>query len=87
VPIRLADSATAALLHAGDRVDVLAAPTGGQAATSAVTVAAGVQVLAVPAGQEGDEGALVVVAATPETASRLAAAAVGARLSVTVLAS
>jgi pilus assembly protein CpaB len=85
-PVRLADPATAALLHAGDRVDVLAAPSDGRP-TSATTVAAGVQVLAVPgAGQADPDGALVVLAATPQTAARLAAAAVGSRLSVTVLA-
>ncbi len=88
-PVRLADPATAALLHAGDRVDVLAAPTGtAEPATTAVTVASAVQVLAVPSTTDtGAEGALVVLAATPATAARLAAAAVGARLSVTVLAS
>ncbi|HUR52082.1 MAG TPA: SAF domain-containing protein [Mycobacteriales bacterium] len=86
-PVRLADTATVALLHAGDRVDVLAAPTASDTAvTSAVTVARAVQVLAVPGGTDGDgDGGLVVLAATPATAARLAAAAVGARLSVTVL--
>lgn len=86
-PVRLADTATAALLHAGDRVDVLAASTSGeQATTSAVTVAANVQVLAVPGvGDTDDDGGLVVLATTPATAARLAAAAVGSRLSVTVL--
>ena len=86
-PVRLADTATVALLHAGDRVDVLAAPTSSDsAATSAVTVARGVEVLAVPGGEDGDgDGVLVVLAATPATAARLAAAAVGARLSVTLL--
>jgi Flp pilus assembly protein CpaB len=86
-PLRLADPATLALLHAGDRVDVLAAPTSTDGATaSAVTVASGVRVLAVPGGEDtSGEGGLVVVAATPVTAARLAAAAVGARLSVTLL--
>jgi Flp pilus assembly protein CpaB len=87
VPLRLADPATLALLHAGDRVDVLAAPTSAEgAATSAVTVAAGVRVLAVPERTDATaDGGLVVVAATPATAARLAAAAVAARLSVTLL--
>ena len=85
-PVRLADPSTAALLHAGDRVDVLAVRTD-QAADSAQTIASGLEVLAVPAAGESDpDGALVVLAATPETAARLAAAAVGSRLSVTVLA-
>lgn len=88
VPVRLADPATAALLHAGDRVDVLAAATDatGPAATSAVTVASGLMVLAVPdSGQADGDGALVVLAAPPAIAARLAAAAVRSRLSVTVL--
>lgn len=84
VPVRLADAATAALLRAGDRIDVLAAATGGDAPARATAVAVGVQVLAVPAAQEGAEGGLLIVAATPETAARLAAAAVTSRLSVTV---
>ena len=82
-PVRLADPAEAALLHAGDRVDVLATPTSGAAAT-ATAVATGVRVLAVPTVTDGD-GALVVLAATPAVAARLAAAAVASRLSVTVL--
>ena len=90
-PVRLADPAAAALLHAGDRVDVLAVRTdaSGPAPGAAVasTVAAGLEVLAVPSvGQADPDGALVVLAATPATAARLAAAAVGSRLSITVLA-
>ena len=85
-PVRLADPETLALLHAGDHVDVLATPTSSDSAVaSATTVAANVQVLAVPPVQDGADGGLVVLAATPATAARLAAAAVGARLSVTVL--
>lgn len=85
VPVRLADQASTRLLHAGDRVDVLAAPTGGNdPAATALVVASGVQVLAVPETDDA-EGALVVVAATPAVAARLASAAVGSRLSVVVL--
>jgi Flp pilus assembly protein CpaB len=86
-PVRLADTATVALLHAGDHVDVLAAPTSPDGQTSSAdTVARALQVLAVPAVGDADaEGGLIVLAATPATAARLAAAAVGARLSVTVL--
>ena len=87
-PVRLADPATASLLHAGDRVDVLAAATEATGPPGpATTVASGLTVLAVPAAGEGDgEGALVVLAATPGLAARLAAAAVRSRLSVTLLA-
>ncbi len=82
-PVRLADPAGAALLSAGDVVDVLAAAADGAAPTAPV-VADGVTVLAVPTEVEQVEGALVVLATTPATAARLAAAAVGSRLSVTV---
>lgn len=82
-PVRVAEPAVAALLRAGDRVDVLAAsPEGGELAR---TVASDVAVLAVPQlVDDVGEGALVVVAASPATASRLAAAAVTGRLSVVV---
>ena len=86
-PVRLADTATLALLHAGDRVDVLAASTDSDhAGEPATTVAAGLRVLAVPDQEETADGALLVLAATPAVAARLASAAVDARLSVTVLA-
>lgn len=83
VPVRLADPASAALVQAGDRVDVLSAPPEG--ASSASTVASGVTVLAVPAlSDDPGEGALVVVAAPSAVAARLAAAAVTGRLSLAV---
>jgi Flp pilus assembly protein CpaB len=86
VPVRLADPAAAGLLHAGDRVDVLATPSQAVTAAPATTVATGLQVLAVPAPGDSDpDGALVVLAALPETAAQLAGAAVASRLSVTVL--
>lgn len=83
VPVRLAEPATGALVRAGDTVDVLsAAAEGGAAAT---VVAARLAVLSVPdLGDAAGEGALVVVAASPTTAARLAAAAVTGRLSVVV---
>ena len=85
-PVRLADPAAAALLHPGDRVDVLATPAEATAQTVAATLAENLRVLAVPQLDDG-EGALVVLAAVPEVAARLAGAAVASRLSVTVLAS
>ena len=83
VPVRVAEPATAALVRAGDRVDVLSAsPEGGQAAA---VVATGLAVLAVPAlGDAAGEGALLVLSADRPTAARLAAAAVTGRLSVVV---
>lgn len=84
-PVRLADAAEAALLHTGDRVDVLAAPTSATGPPVAVAVARGVQVLAVPGPAAAEDGALVVVAVDSGVAARLAGAAVSSRLSVTVL--
>lgn len=116
-PVRLADPGEAALVAAGDRVDVLAAPgdasadvplteptpadpagdSGSSAAPGtappvaaaarrAVVVASDVPVLAVPVADAGagDQGGLLVVAATPAQAAILARAAAVDRLSVTV---
>ena len=82
-PVRVAEPGTAALVQAGDVVDVLAAaPDGAPAAT---TVVSAVRVLSVPlGGDDPGEGALLVVAATRPAAARLAAAAVTGRLSVVV---
>lgn len=102
VPVRLADPGAAALLHPGDRVDVLVAhgdgstaadvaPADGAAsgaapAADATVVAGDVAVLSVPPPRTatGDQGGLVVVAATAEQATALARAAAGGRLSITV---
>ena len=83
LPVRVAEPATAALVRAGDVVDVLSAsPEGGVAAA---VVATGLTVLSVPAlGDDAGEGALLVLAADRPTAARLAAAAVTGRLSVVV---
>lgn len=83
VPVRLADAASAALLHAGDRVDVLAAATAPGGPAEAQVVAADTTVLAVPSAvPDGGEGALVVLATDARVAQRLAAAAVSSRLSI-----
>ena len=87
-PVRLADAESVALLRPGDVVDVLAA--GADAGVQARLVAAAVRVLTVPRTARGvlavgaADGALVLVATTPQTAARLAAAAVTERLSVVV---
>ena len=82
--VRVADPAGAALVQAGDRVDVLAAsPDGGGA--DAPPAARDVLVLSVPAPEPQAEGGLLVLATTPATAARLAASAVSSRLSVVVL--
>jgi hypothetical protein len=83
LPVRLADPATAALVVAGDRVDVLsAAPDGG---STAAVVASGLRVLAVPDLEDAGDGALLVLAASRPAAARLAAAAVTGSMSVVVL--
>jgi Flp pilus assembly protein CpaB len=85
VPVRIADAASAALVTAGDRVDVLAAGTSRGGSATARVVAVDAEVLAVPtAVQDGGDGALIVVAATPSVAAGLAAAAVSSRLSLTL---
>ena len=85
VPVRIADAASAALVTAGDRVDVLAAVSAAGGPPYAQVVAPEAQVLAVPtAVQDGGDGALIVVAASPAVAARLAAAAVTSRLSLTL---
>lgn len=86
-PVRIADAGSAALLRAGDRVDVLAAgpPTATGAPPRAAPVAEGVPVLSVPApgaAGTGAEGALVVLATDAAAAAALAGAAAGGALSV-----
>ncbi|MGY2002092.1 Flp pilus assembly protein CpaB [Blastococcus sp. SYSU DS1024] len=81
-PVRLADLAVAALLRAGDRVDVLSAGPGGGPAER---VAAGALVLAAVAGDDAEAGAgLLVLAVDGDTAARLAAAAAGGTLTVSL---
>lgn len=99
-PVRIADAGSAALLQPGDVIDVLAADGAGgtdgasdgeSVATEARLVASDVRVVTVPrddesalAGGDFGAGALVVLATTSQTAARLAAAAVTARLSLTI---
>ncbi len=93
-PVRIADGGVARLLQAGDRIDVLAAPTRGAAlGEPARVVAPGVRVLAVPKPRDGGagtslgspgSGSLVILAATPQQAAQLAGAGVSSRLTVTL---
>ena len=83
VPVRIADPATAQLVRPGDVVDIVATDVSG--AGVAGILAAAVPVLAVPVDAEtsfASDGALLVVAATPEQVRDLAAAAVTSRLSI-----
>lgn len=84
-PVRVADAQSAALLRSGDVVDVLAARSEG--GDQARLVAAGVRVLSVSRGEDAGlvaaaDGALLLLATSPPTAARLAAAEVTDRLSV-----
>lgn len=83
VPVRVAEPAIAALVRAGDSVDVLSAsPAGG---LTAAVVARELTVLSVPVpGENAGEGTLLVLATDRSAAARLAAAAVTGRLSVVV---
>ena len=83
-PLRLADAEAAALLRAGDVVDVLAADP---QAEHAFVAGRRVRVVTVPAPTESTAGsdpggALVLVEVDPETAQVLARAAVSATLTV-----
>ncbi|MFG2307699.1 hypothetical protein ACGFS9_03255 [Streptomyces sp. NPDC048566] len=79
-PVRIADGATVGLLRPGDRVDVVAADTGG----AVRVVAAGARVAEVPDVGGTETGALVVLAVPRPTAVRLAGAGTTSRLAVTV---
>lgn len=96
--VRLADPQAAGLLRAGQHVDVLAASAAAvsdteAAPTAATAVAADVTVVAIPPPDTGPgaaadasfEGALVVLATSPEQARRLAQAQVSDRLSAVVV--
>jgi len=96
-PIRLADADAARLLQPGQHIDVLASVTStaaGAGSGPATVVAADVSVVAIPTppsdatGQvvgPGFDGALVVLATTPEQARELAQAEVSDRLSAVVV--
>jgi pilus assembly protein CpaB len=84
-PVRLADLAVAALVHTGDRVDVLATP---HDAARADVIAANALVLAAddrPRDASADPGGgLLLLAVDGATAGRLAAAAASSTLTVTL---
>jgi pilus assembly protein CpaB len=80
-PVRLADLAVAALVHTGDRVDVLATAAD---APSAELVAEDALVVAVTGADEQAGGGLLLLAVDDATAANLAAAATSATLTVTL---
>lgn len=82
-PVRIADPGVLELVRPGDRLDLIAVPVDGTA--GAAVVASRVPLLTVPPRAESGvlaDGALLVVAVTPERATALAEAAVTSRLSV-----
>lgn len=95
-PVRMADPGEVALLHAGDRIDVLAAsPEAETAHRPAQVVARNVPVVSVPTAGESEDGGttalsvaddagggLVVLATGTRTAAELASAASTSRLSL-----
>ncbi|WP_240641203.1 SAF domain-containing protein [Nocardioides ferulae] len=85
LPVRLPDAGVAALLHPGDRVDLVASDPQGSGGAS--VVASAVPVLAVPDAEPGSamdglSGRLVLVGLSPEEVPAVAEAAV--RLFLTV---
>jgi hypothetical protein len=83
-PLRLADSEQAALLRAGDVVDVVAADS---QAEQAAVIAASARVVTIPQvadnpGSPGADGALVLIEVDSQTATALAQAAASATLSI-----
>lgn len=83
VPFRVPDAATVALLHVGDRISVVGATVDG----AAIDLATDVRIAALPTPASGgsfggESGALIVVAADPATASRLAAASGQMRMAI-----
>ncbi|NLA29216.1 MAG: hypothetical protein GX875_06135 [Propionibacterium sp.] len=82
VPFRVPDAAAVELLHVGDRITVVGSTMDG----GSVDLATDVRVAALPVSQNtgigGESGALVVVAADPETATRLAAASSQMRMAI-----
>jgi Flp pilus assembly protein CpaB len=82
--IRLPDADLAALLHTGDRIDVYAAQA--ELGQPASLVVADVEVITVPAAldERARQGALVVLAATPDQSARLAQAAATAPITIAI---
>jgi Flp pilus assembly protein CpaB len=80
-PVRLADLAVAALVHTGDRVDVLA--TASDAPAADLVAEGALVVAATGTGDEAGAG-LLLLAVDDATAARLAAAATTASLTVTL---
>ncbi|MGW5193605.1 SAF domain-containing protein [Kribbella sp. NPDC004138] len=79
-PFRVDDADVTALLRVGDRITLYAAAS--TTADAATVLARAVPVVALPAPRSTTSGALIVVAAAPEAAARLAQAGANARITV-----
>jgi hypothetical protein len=78
-PFRIDDAEVSALLRVGDRVNLYAATS---ASDAAGLLARAVPIVALPEPRTSTAGALIVVAATPEIATRLAQATTNSRITV-----
>ncbi|MEV6273187.1 SAF domain-containing protein [Kribbella sp. NPDC051936] len=79
-PFRVDDADVTALLRVGDRITLYAAAS--TTADAATVLARAVPVVALPSPRSTTSGALIVVAAAPEAAARLAQAGANARITV-----
>ncbi|MGC4984087.1 hypothetical protein ACLQ18_26185 [Streptomyces sp. DT193] len=79
-PVRIADGATVNLVRPGDRVDVVAAGSGGEVRV----LASGARVTGVPDVGTTDSGRLLVLSVPRATAVRLVGAGTTSRLAVTL---
>ncbi|MFF3414878.1 hypothetical protein ACFYW9_09275 [Streptomyces sp. NPDC002698] len=79
-PVRIADGATVNLVRPGDRVDVVAADSGGEVRV----IASGARVTGVPDIGTTGTGGLLVLSVPRATAVRLAGAGTTSRLAVTL---
>src|SRR3954453_14711052 len=79
-PFRVDDADVSALLRVGDHVNLYAASS--TTADAASLLGRSVRVVALPAPRSATAGALIVVATTPEIATRLAQASTNSRITV-----
>lgn len=79
-PFRIDDADISALLRVGDHINLYAATS--TPADAATLLARAVRVVALPTPRTTTTGALIVVATTPETATRLAQATTNSKLTV-----
>jgi hypothetical protein len=79
-PFRVDDADITALLRVGDRINLYAADS--TTAGAASQLARAVPVVALPTPRSSTAGALIVVATTPEVATRLAQASSNSRITV-----